>query len=82
MWYFIAVSSSALQQMAEQAGDWMSSHGIKFIRKHVVTKLELVAKGPPRVIRVEYKGTETQQVHTEEFNTVSDHNSDCMMHLL
>lgn len=61
-----------LQQMAEQAGDWMSSHGVTFIRRHVPTKLELVGEGPPRVIRVTYKGTETGEVHTADFNTVRE----------
>ena len=33
-------------------------------------QVELVSEGPPRVLRVHYKSTETGEVKTEEFNTV------------
>lgn len=64
---------SLLQQMAEIAGNWMatSSHNVKFVRKTVPTKVELVEEGPPRRLKVEYKNTETGETGSEEFNTVS-----------
>ena len=33
-------------------------------------KVELVEEGPPRKLRVEYKNTSTNEVGSEEFNTV------------
>lgn len=59
--------------MAEIAGNWMatSSHNVKFVRKTVPTKVELVEEGPPRRLKVEYKNTETGETGSEEFNTVS-----------
>ena len=56
--------------MAEQAGEWMANHKVKFIKKCVPTKVELIEEGPPRKLKVEYKNTETGEVLTEEFNTV------------
>ena len=57
--------------MAELAGDWMIKHKLKFVRKAVPTKVELIEEGPPRRLRVEYKSTETGEISSEEFNTVS-----------
>lgn len=56
--------------MAELAGEWMANNKVKFIRKCVPTKVELIDEGPPRKLKVEYKNTETGEVLTEEFNTV------------
>lgn len=58
------------QQMAELAGKWMEDHKVKFIKKHVPTKVELVEEGPPRRLKVEYKSTETGEIASDEFNTV------------
>ncbi|XP_064399579.1 thioredoxin reductase 1, cytoplasmic-like [Halichondria panicea] len=61
------------QQMAEMAGEWMAEHKVKFQRKCVPTKVELIEKGgdgKPQRLRVEYKNNETGQVSSEEFNTV------------
>ena len=33
-------------------------------------KVELIEEGPPRRLKVEFKGTETGEIGTEEFNTV------------
>ena len=35
-----------------------------------LVKVELVEEGPPRKLRVEYKNTSTNEVGSEEFNTV------------
>ena len=61
------------QQMAEIAGNWMStsSHKVKFVRKTVPTKVELLEEGPPRRLKVEFKNTETGETGSEEYNTVS-----------
>lgn len=37
----------------------------------VVFQIELLSEGPPRVLRVHYKNTETGEANTEDFNTVS-----------
>ena len=37
--------------------------------------MELVEEGPPRRLKVEYKSTETGEVGSEEFNTVSSSSS-------
>ncbi|XP_065910410.1 thioredoxin reductase 1, cytoplasmic-like [Dysidea avara] len=58
------------QQMAEKAGAYMAEHGVKFFKKVIPTKVELVEEGPPRKLRVEYKNTSTNEVGSEEFNTV------------
>ena len=60
-----------LQQIADMAGEWMASHKVKFIRSNVPTKVELIEKGPPCRLKVEYKNTQTGEIGTEEFNTVS-----------
>lgn len=57
------------QQMAEKAGDYMMKQKVKFIRKSVPTKIELISETPKR-IKVYYKNSETGTEGTEEFNTV------------
>ena len=37
---------------------------------HVLVQVELVEEGPPRKLRVEYKNLTTNEVSSEEFNTV------------
>lgn len=58
------------QQMADLAGEWMADHRVKFLRKFVPTKVELIEDGTPRRLKVEYKSTETGEVLSDEFNTV------------
>jgi len=57
------------RQCADQIGEYMTSHGINFIRPCVPTSLELVEEGKPGKIKVKGKyddGTEYEDV----FNTV------------
>ena len=56
--------------MAEKIGDHMGSHGVKFIRPAVPTKVELIEEGPPKKLRVEFKNVKTGEISTDEFNTV------------
>lgn len=58
------------QQMADKAGEYMEKHKVKFIRKAVPTKIELLEEGPPRRLRVDYQHTESGETGSEEFNTV------------
>eukprot|EP00731_Ephydatia_muelleri_P002661 Em0001g2661a len=58
------------QQMAEKAGAYMEEHGVKFIRKAVPTKIELVEDGTPRRLKVEFEFVETKETSSQEFNTV------------
>lgn len=58
------------QQMADMAGAYMAEHGVKFFKKFIPTKVELVEEGPPRKLRVEYKNLTTNEIGSEEFNTV------------
>ena len=57
----------------------MLSHKVKFVRKAVPTKVELIEEGPPRRLRVEYKSTETGEISSEEFNTVSREQQSCQV---
>ncbi|XP_071478717.1 thioredoxin reductase 1, cytoplasmic-like [Diadema antillarum] len=58
------------QDMAEKIGTYMEKHHIKFIRKAVPTKIEMVEEGQPPTLRVHYKKTETGQESSIEVNTV------------
>jgi thioredoxin reductase (NADPH) len=59
------------QQMADIAGEYMANHKLKFLKKYVPTKIELIEEGPPRQLRVTYRGTdEGAEEVSEVFNTV------------
>lgn len=60
------------QQMAEKVGEFMAANDVKFLKRFVPTKVELVsgADESPRRLRVEYKNTQTGELSSEEFNTV------------
>ncbi|XP_068109178.1 thioredoxin reductase 3 [Hyperolius riggenbachi] len=58
------------QEMAEKAGAYMETHGVKFIKKFVPTLVEQLEAGTPGRIRVVAKSTETDAVIEGEYNTV------------
>jgi thioredoxin/glutathione reductase (selenoprotein) len=58
------------QQMAELIKTYMADHKVKFLMKHVPTKVELVSEGPPREVRVTYRPTKGGEETSEVFNTV------------
>ncbi|XP_018409446.1 PREDICTED: thioredoxin reductase 3 isoform X2 [Nanorana parkeri] len=58
------------QEMAEKAGAYMESHGVKFIKKFVPTSVEQLEPGMPGRLRVVAKSTESDQIIEGEYNTV------------
>ena len=59
------------QQMADKAGEYMEQHKVRFIRRTVPVRVELVDEATPRRLKVEFKNVDTGEVGTEEYNTVS-----------
>uniref|UniRef100_A0A8C1V6T8 thioredoxin-disulfide reductase (NADPH) n=1 Tax=Cyprinus carpio TaxID=7962 RepID=A0A8C1V6T8_CYPCA len=57
------------QDMANRAGDYMETHGVKFLRKFVPTKVGLEA-GTPGRLKVTAKSTESDEIFEGEYNTV------------
>jgi pyruvate/2-oxoglutarate dehydrogenase complex dihydrolipoamide dehydrogenase (E3) component len=57
------------QQMANIIGDYMESHGIRFIKGSIPTELIRVKEGEPGEVLVKYKN-ESGQILEEVFNTV------------
>ena len=68
--------------MADKAGEYMEDHKVKFIRHAVPVKVELIEKGPPSKLRVEYKNVEGGKNSSEEYNTVSLFIVYCLIHHL
>ncbi|TRY88517.1 hypothetical protein DNTS_020680 [Danionella cerebrum] len=58
------------QDMANRAGDYMETHGVKFLRKFVPTKIEQIEAGTPGRIKVTAKSTEGDEIVEDEYNTV------------
>ncbi|XP_069592381.1 thioredoxin reductase 3 [Ranitomeya imitator] len=58
------------QEMAERAGSYMETHGVKFIKKFVPTLVEQLEAGTPGRLRVVAKSTESDTVIEDEYNTV------------
>ncbi|KAM9325543.1 thioredoxin reductase 3 [Gastrophryne carolinensis] len=58
------------QEMAERAGAYMETHGVKFFKKFVPTLVEQLEPGTPGRLRVVAKSTETDEVIEGEYNTV------------
>ncbi|KAL1273405.1 hypothetical protein QQF64_029267 [Cirrhinus molitorella] len=58
------------QDMANRAGDYMETHGVKFLRKFVPTKIEQLEAGTPGRIKVTAKSTESDEIIEGEYNTV------------
>uniref|UniRef100_A0A8C1BKJ7 thioredoxin-disulfide reductase (NADPH) n=1 Tax=Cyprinus carpio carpio TaxID=630221 RepID=A0A8C1BKJ7_CYPCA len=55
------------QDMANRAGDYMETHGVKFLRKFVPTKVA----GTPGRLKVTAKSTESDEIFEGEYNTSS-----------
>ncbi|XP_075430704.1 thioredoxin reductase 3 [Ascaphus truei] len=58
------------QEMAERAGTYMESHGVKFIKKFVPVSVERLEEGTPGKLKVVAKSTEGDQIIEGEYNTV------------
>ncbi|CAM4619466.1 hypothetical protein PO909_006287 [Leuciscus waleckii] len=58
------------QDMANRAGDYMETHGVKFLRKFVPTKIEELEAGTPGRLKVTAKSTESNEIYEGEYNTV------------
>ncbi|XP_016364785.1 thioredoxin reductase 3 isoform X1 [Sinocyclocheilus rhinocerous] len=58
------------QDMANRAGDYMETHGVKFLRKFVPTKIEQLEAGTPGRLKVTAKSTESDEIIEGEYNTV------------
>ncbi|KAK3102799.1 hypothetical protein FSP39_014001 [Pinctada imbricata] len=58
------------QQMAEKIGDYMKTHGVKFVRPCVPTKIEKLEDGTPGKYRVTGKFTDTGKEYSEIYNTI------------
>lgn len=58
------------QDMANRAGDHMETHGVKFLRKFVPTKIEELEAGTPGRLKVTAKSTESNEIYEGEYNTV------------
>ncbi|CAI9577065.1 unnamed protein product [Staurois parvus] len=58
------------QEMAEKAGTYMETHGVKFLKKFVPTSVEQLEPGTPGRLKVIAKSTESDQVIEGEYNTV------------
>uniref|UniRef100_T1E4I6 Thioredoxin reductase 3-like protein n=1 Tax=Crotalus horridus TaxID=35024 RepID=T1E4I6_CROHD len=58
------------QEMADRAGAYMETHGVKFIRKFVPIEVIKLEDGIPGKLKVIAKSTEGSQVIEGEYNTV------------
>uniref|UniRef100_A0A8C1T4H3 thioredoxin-disulfide reductase (NADPH) n=1 Tax=Cyprinus carpio TaxID=7962 RepID=A0A8C1T4H3_CYPCA len=58
------------QDMANRAGDYMETHGVKFLRKFVPTKVGQLEAGTPGRLKVTAKSTESDEIFEGEYNTV------------
>ncbi|KAM4022276.1 thioredoxin reductase 3 [Anomaloglossus baeobatrachus] len=58
------------QEMAEKAGAYMETHGVKFIKKFVPVSVEQLEAGTPGRLRVVAKSTESDTIIDDEYNTV------------
>ncbi|XP_063147749.1 thioredoxin reductase 3 isoform X2 [Candoia aspera] len=58
------------QEMAEKAGAYMETHGVKFIRKFVPVEVIKLEDGMPGKLKVTAKSTEGSQIIEGEYNTV------------
>ncbi|XP_039263418.2 thioredoxin reductase 1, cytoplasmic-like [Styela clava] len=58
------------QDMAERAGNYLEKEGIRVWRRFVPTAIEKIEDGAPGKIRVSCKCTDSDDIKTEEFNTV------------
>ncbi|XP_044157323.1 thioredoxin reductase 3 [Bufo gargarizans] len=58
------------QEMADRAGAYMETHGVKFIKKFVPTSVEQLEAGTPGRLKVISKSTESDTVIEDEYNTV------------
>ncbi|XP_025908290.1 thioredoxin reductase 3 isoform X2 [Nothoprocta perdicaria] len=58
------------QEMAERVGAHMETHGVKFIRKFVPSKVERLEEGMPGRLKVTAKSTEGSDILEGEYNTV------------
>ncbi|XP_072106512.1 thioredoxin reductase 1, cytoplasmic-like, partial [Mobula birostris] len=58
------------QQMADLIGDYMESHGIKFIRQFVPFKIEELEAGTPGKLKVTARSTVNSETIEGEYNTV------------
>uniref|UniRef100_A0A6I8RXR0 thioredoxin-disulfide reductase (NADPH) n=1 Tax=Xenopus tropicalis TaxID=8364 RepID=A0A6I8RXR0_XENTR len=58
------------QEMANRAGAYMETHGVKFIKQFVPISVELLEEGTPGRLKVTAKATEGDQIIEDEYNTV------------
>ncbi|OCT83347.1 hypothetical protein XELAEV_18025886mg [Xenopus laevis] len=58
------------QEMANRAGAYMETHGVKFIKQFVPIKVELLEAGTPGRLKVTAKSTQGDQIIEDEYNTV------------
>ncbi|XP_072914911.1 thioredoxin reductase 1, cytoplasmic-like [Hemitrygon akajei] len=58
------------QQMADLIGDYMESHGVKFIRQFVPFKIEELEAGTPGKLKVTARSTVSSETIEGEYNTV------------
>ncbi|XP_067855450.1 thioredoxin reductase 1, cytoplasmic-like [Heptranchias perlo] len=58
------------QQMANQIGDHMESHGVKLIRQFVPSKIEQIEPGAPGKLKVTAQSASSSETIEEEYNTV------------
>ncbi|CAM5154277.1 unnamed protein product [Natator depressus] len=58
------------QEMAERAGAYMETHGVKFVRKFVPIRIERLEEGMPRRLKVVAQSTEGPDTVEGEYNTV------------
>ncbi|XP_072326940.1 thioredoxin reductase 1, cytoplasmic-like [Scyliorhinus torazame] len=58
------------QEMAGKVGAYMESHGVKFLKKYVPTKIEQLEAGTPGRLKVTARATTSTEVIDAEYNTV------------
>ncbi|NXF02577.1 TRXR1 reductase, partial [Smithornis capensis] len=58
------------QDMANKIGEYMTEHGVNFIREFVPIKVEQVEEGTPGRLKVTAKSTAGNQIIEGEYNTV------------
>ncbi|XP_074861249.1 thioredoxin reductase 3 [Carettochelys insculpta] len=58
------------QEMAERAGAYMETHGVKFIRRFVPIQIERLEEGMPGRLKVVAQSTEGPEIVEGEYNTV------------